>query len=48
VYARLLHRPLTDDSEAAEAFRAATRRAADTLSADMPYVKTIIDKLLKQ
>lgn len=48
VYARLLHRPLTDDSKAAEAFRAATRRAADTLSADMPYVKTIIDKLLKQ
>ena len=48
VYARLLHRQLTDDNAAAERFRQATVAAAQSLIADLPHAKPIIDKLLKK
>lgn len=48
LYARLLHRPLTDDAEAIGRFRQATLKAAEALGKEMPHVRPIIDKLLKK
>ena len=48
LYARLLHRPLTDDTEAIAQFRQSTLTAANALKVELPYVGPIIDKLLKK
>lgn len=46
LYARLQHRPLTDDVAAAARFRDATAKAAADLAAAYPHLHPIIDKLL--
>lgn len=46
LYARLHHRPLTDDVDAAVRFREATAKAAEALANEQPHLHPIIDKLL--
>ncbi len=46
LYARLSHRPLTDDAAAAARFREATAKAAEALATEHPHLQPIIDKLL--
>lgn len=46
LYARLCHRPLTDDAAAAARFREATAKAAEALASEHPHLQPIIDKLL--
>lgn len=48
LYRRLLHRPMSDSPEAEERFVAGTRRLAGELVGRMPYLRNVIDQLLRK